>query len=337
MTAAPALRAPLWWSLATGLCSPAVRLLQPGRFRAWPRSDVPTVWLHAASLGETKGLLRLAAALDGVPLTLTATTASGLQRLRAERPDLASGLLPWDAPGAVEDFLEARRVAMAVLLEAELWPTACAALSRRGVPSALAAARCSPRSRRRWRLLARAVPGLTESVTVVWADGPAARLAGCGFQDVRDGASLKWAGAPRASATPEPGRLAAISFHARHLPALLRLARSHPRAAWSWFPRRTVLAPLARATARLAGLRPVPHEAIPGPGEVWIAPRLGLVRERLPGCEAAWVAPGHDAQEPSRLGVPRLLNAPEAGPDGARSPEATLREVVSWIRSGLGA
>lgn len=334
MTPAPPFTPPWWWRAAGSLTRPLARALLPDRCGPWPVASAPTTWLHAASLGETKGLLRLAASLDGAPLTLTATTASGLARLRRERPDLASFLLPWDDATTVDAFLASRRVERAVFLEAEAWPTAFSRLAIRGAPLAMAAVRCGPRSRARWRRLSRLVPGMTESVSIAWADGDPDDPRGCGFSDVRPGASLKWAGIPPATPSIAPGRLAAISFHVRDLLAIARLARAHRGASWLWFPRRIALVPVCRLLARILHLRPIADSASPAPGEVWIAPRLGLVPSRLPGCEAAWVSPGHDLEEPSRLGVPHLLRGASAPSRTGRSPEETLGEVVAWLRKG---
>lgn len=328
---APAFETPRWWRMLGKATRPLACRLFPERTGPWPTSERPTIWLHAASLGETKGLLRLADALRDVPLTLTATTPAGISRLREERPDLGSFPLPWDDAATVDEFLAARRVERAVFMEAEAWPAAFERLAARSIPFAMVAARCGDRSRGRWRRLGRLFPGMTESVSIAWADGPASRLEDVGFRAVRDGASLKWAGVRAARVPVVPGRVAALSFHPRDLPRLRTLVLENPGSAWLWFPRRPSLAPVARLLARFCGLRPVPDDIHPSAGEVWIAPRLGLVRSMLPGCEAAWVSPGHDRDEPLRLGVPRLLGREERIGHGP-APEDTLREVVDWTR-----
>jgi hypothetical protein len=279
----------------------------------------------------------VAASLGSSDLTLTATTAAGLARLRRERPDLASFPLPWDDATTVDLFLAARRVERAVFFEAEAWPAAFGRLASRGIPLAMASVRCSPRSRRRWRLFSALFPDWTKSVSMAWADGPARALEDLGFAAARSGASLKWAGVPAVPATPIPGRVAALSYHLRDLPRLASLVRGHPGRAWLWFPRRLSLVPVSRLLAKALGLEVVSDDASPAPGQAWISPRLGLVVERIPGCEAAWVSPGHDREEPRRLGVPALLDAPSEGSTGSDNhdkilaPEAALRELVAWI------
>lgn len=328
---------PLWWRLLGMATRPAARALWPDRTGLWPRAERGTVWLHAASVGEAKGLLRVAASLEGRDLTLTATTAAGLARLRRERPDLASFPLPWDDAATLDLFLAARRVERAVFFEAEAWPAAFGRLASRGIPLAMASVRCSPRSRRRWRLFSALFPGWTNSVSMAWADGPARSLETLGFAAVRSGSSLKWAGVPAVRARAVQGRVAALSYHLRDLPRLATLVRSHPGKAWLWFPRRLSLVPVSRLLAKALGLEVVSDDALPASGQAWIAPRLGLVTSRLPGCEAAWVSPGHDREEPLRLGVPALLDTPFVGNTGSDNhdmilaPEAALSALVDWV------
>jgi len=325
-------RPPRWWTATTSGLRPAVRLLASDRLGPWPEASADSVWLHAASLGEAKGLLRLAAALDGIPLVLTATTPSGLARLRSDRPDLPSFPLPWDHPDAVSDFLARRRVRAAVFLEAEAWPSTLSVLAARGIPTAFAAVRCGPASNRRWNRFERVFPGLLKTATA-WADGPADALSSAVWGAVRSGASLKWAGVEPATPQIRSGRIAALSLHLRDLPTLANLVQAHPGASWLWFPRRLSLVPLLRVLARRRGLRVVAPEAEPGPGEVWIAPRFGLVAHRLPGCERAWVSPGHDRQEPLRLGVPNLIGGiePVPGSSPPATPECTVAEILAWL------
>jgi 3-deoxy-D-manno-octulosonic-acid transferase len=280
----------------------------------------------------------LAETLPPAQVVLTSTTRSGLERLRSLRPDLPSFLLPWDHPATLARFLERRRVRAAVFLEAEAWPWTLSVLASTSRPAAFAALRCGPASRRRWLRFHRAFPGLLET-TIAWADGPAERALDLGFGEVRSGASLKWARVPR-TIPPRihPERIALLSLHARDVPAVARLVRSHPGHAWLWFPRRLALVPVLRLLARALGLVSVSNQVEPTPGQVWIAPRFGLVPERLPGCQAAWVSPGHDREEPLRLGVPLLLAGafPTIEPDHP-GPEETLEQVRSWLLAALQA
>lgn len=329
-------RPPRWWTVTTTLLRPLVGLVSPDRLGPWPAADAPAVWLHAASLGETKGLLRLAQTLPAAQLVLTSTTRSGLNHLRTARPDLPSFLLPWDHPAPLKMFLERRQIRAAVFLEAEAWPWTLSVLAGTGRPAAFAALRCADASRRRWRRFDRRFPGLL-ATTTAWADGPAEAVSDLGFGKVHAGTSLKWAGiAPLEPPRIYPERIAALSLHARDLPALLRLVRAHSHRAWLWFPRRLYLVPVLRLAARALGLRLVRTFDAPGPGQVWIASRFGLVVDRLPGCHAAWVSPGHDREEPLRLGVPLLIDDSPSAPQPPHPDPETIRdEIVTWLKKAL--
>ena len=336
----PPFRVPLWYECA-GWCSRIVPLLvSRGRLGHWASARNPTVWLHAASLGEAKGLLRLAEVLDDVPLTITATTASGLARLRAQRPDLESYLLPWDEESVVRRFLKTRQVRCAIFLEAEMWPCVLQELSRADIPIALASARSGPRSHKNWNRLRAYFPGITATPSLVWVDGPATALEDCGFRNLLDGASLKWAGVRTRKSSVVAHRAAALSLHLRDLLTLRRLVKRAPGKGWYWFPRRIWMRPIFRFWARFLGLRSVPDPSKLAPGKIWIAPRFGLVNKVVPGCSTAWVSPGHDRIEPIRLGVPELMHTEGLGSGGnLPTPEGTREAIAAWARStarGIG-
>jgi len=139
------LRIPGWYALAGRLARGGLRLFGSERIGPWPPARTETVWIHAASLGEAKGPLSVLRFLPpGLPLTLTATTSAGLERLR--EAGLEVFRLPRDDRASVDDFLRSRGVRAALFLEAEAWPVALEALSRRDIPVAFAAFRSLPSS-----------------------------------------------------------------------------------------------------------------------------------------------------------------------------------------------
>lgn len=108
------------------------------------------VWIHAASAGEARAALPLAAALaDTHPIRLSTFTASGLARFRESLPDVPASLSPLDLPGAWRRFFTRTSPRLAVLLEGELWPNLLAEARRRGLPVVLASARMTPGAARR--------------------------------------------------------------------------------------------------------------------------------------------------------------------------------------------
>jgi 3-deoxy-D-manno-octulosonic-acid transferase len=123
------------------------------------RMDKP-VWLHAVSVGEVlvarkliDELLRRKPDLDVV---LSTTTSTGHAVARRTAPDRLLVLYnPVDLKFCVRRALDAIRPRLLVLVEAEVWPNLVAESRRWGIGVALANARLSPRSERRYR---RALP-----------------------------------------------------------------------------------------------------------------------------------------------------------------------------------
>lgn len=328
---------PPWYAFVGRAAKFVGRAVGSPRVAPWPRTPAGSVWIHAASLGELKGAIRLARAFAGQrPVTMTCTTSAGLAKLGRESPDILRGILPLDERSVVESFLETMRPACAVFLEAEAWPVALAALSDRSIPVAFAAFRDAPASIAKWKRFARLFPGWTDSVDTVWT-GDAGRIqavGALGFRDVRPGGPLKWAGIPIRPSDPCATRSAAISIHARDLAALGKLVARWPGAGWLWYPRRLALRIPLGLLARALGLRIV-DEPCPNPGEVWIAPRFGLVAGTLPICRLAWVSPGHDLEEPRFLGVAEVFtgNPPIGVSANDRVPDAVAADIVAWAMS----
>jgi len=159
-----------------------------GRY-AGPADDAAArpVWIHAVSLGETRAVGVLVAALrarlPGMRLLLTHGTATG----RAEGrklllPGDAQAWLPWDTPGAVSRFLAQFRPAVGLLMETEVWPNLVAGCRAAGVPLALVNARLSDKSQREAERLALLSRPAFAGLSAVWAqtEDDARRLRGLG-------------------------------------------------------------------------------------------------------------------------------------------------------------
>lgn len=325
---------PRWYRWSGRIARCICRILRSDRLGPWSSADEPTIWLHAASVGEAKGILSLLRFLpQGTPLTLTATTRSGLERLASTGNP--AFLLPLDEPVSLRTFLERRRVSRAIFFEAEAWPCALQMLHERAIPTAFAAFRSSRASLRRWRRFSRLFPGWTRGASTVWTDsvtfvGAVERL---GFSRVRPGTGLKWAGHDIALPPVHTGvpLAAAVSFHLRDLPTVIDLAHSHPSHGWLWFPRRPARRWLHRLCARIAGLRVV--EGAPGRGEVRISETFGETARWLPCTRWCWVSPGHDLEEPARYGVPEVWTGrpPRKTAKLGFASDRTAREIAQWL------
>jgi len=326
---------PAWYRAMGRILTPVFRVARSPRTGPWHTIEPGATWIHAASLGELKGVLRL---LESLPAAhrvyLTSSTESGLDLLRREVPQHPTGLLPLDSESVAREFLDALRPSCALFFESEAWPCHLAELSRRAIPIAFAAFRTTPTSMRRWKRFTSIFPGWTDSVTTAWTDGssPSGALRKLGFRDVRQGHSLKWAGWPVAPPAPPSHRRAAMSLHLRDLTEIVRMMRRDPQAGWLLFPRRLWLRHLLRILVRRIGLG-IAHQPSPEQGQVWIAPRFGMAREQLATCPWAWVSEGHDTEEPFVLGAkdvwtgspPRKVERTEI------STEQTRTEIVKWI------
>jgi 3-deoxy-D-manno-octulosonic-acid transferase len=273
-----ALLAPLWIpALALGmLVSPRLRLSFGERLRPLPFSTPGGVWVHAASVGESEAAAPLLRALgqQGVPVTATAQTATGRDRLRARFPGLAVRLAPLDLPGLVHLSLRRVRPRALVLVETELWPHLIVAAARAGAAVLIVSARLSDRSLPRYRLARPLFASVLRRARVILAQTAedAARFVALGAREdcVRVGGDLKLDAPPAAPASGEllgalgRGRwLLAGSTHEGEERALLEaweaLRGSAPDLRLVLVPRHPERAggvlELARARGHRAGLR----------------------------------------------------------------------------------
>ena len=127
-----------------------------------PRPAGNLVWLHAASVGETRSALPLladflAAQPDTHILITTGTRTSATlvgQLKHASFPDidrLTHQYLPLDRPLWVKRFLDHWSPQLAIFVESELWPNLLLEMRRRNIPATLINGRLSEKSFKFWR------------------------------------------------------------------------------------------------------------------------------------------------------------------------------------------
>ncbi|MBD3344088.1 MAG: hypothetical protein GF401_03395 [Chitinivibrionales bacterium] len=114
------------------------------RFRApspeTPVGDKHVVWLHAASLGETKLLVAFIDILSekhpDMHFFCTATTRTGVERLRMKHHEriLEIGFLPVDTLKLMKKTVENFNISRVWLMELELWPSMMLTCMREGIP-----------------------------------------------------------------------------------------------------------------------------------------------------------------------------------------------------------
>jgi len=324
-----------------------------------PQPRPGCLWVHAVSVGEVQAaaaLVReLKARVPGLEIVLTTVTATGAQRARTIfGAEVRHCYLPYDLPGPVGRFLDRIQPSAVVVLETELWPTLYRALGRRGIPLAIASARLSDRSVKRYRRLASLIRDTLSSGVVIGAqsEADAARFVDVGApaDRVRVTGNVKFdleipetviaagrefrsrcaAGRPVwiAGSTHEGEESAALAAHAlvraRHPSALLLLVPRHPQ---RFDAVRALLARGGHAfAARSAG-------ALPAAGdEVLLVDTIGELQTFYAAADAAFVGGslvpvgGHSLLEPAVLGLPVI-----SGPWTQNAPE------VADLLAGAGA
>jgi 3-deoxy-D-manno-octulosonic-acid transferase len=146
-----------WGAFREGAGDAAERLGRP----AWASKARP-VWVHAASVGEVRGMAPVIARLAPAPVVVTCSTAAGRAEARATPGVAAAFLAPADLWPCAASFLSRLRPSALLVAESELWPLTLVLARGRKVPTALVNACLSERSGRRWlwgRTLAAAALG----------------------------------------------------------------------------------------------------------------------------------------------------------------------------------
>jgi 3-deoxy-D-manno-octulosonic-acid transferase len=117
-------------------------------------------------------------------MVLTSATPTGRARGRALFGDADVRFLPYDAPAAVERFLDRIQPRLAVIMETELWPNLFCACERRGVPLVLASARLSEKSVARYQRFGQLFRGIFSgsSLLAVQTEQDAERFIAIGAQ-----------------------------------------------------------------------------------------------------------------------------------------------------------
>jgi 3-deoxy-D-manno-octulosonic-acid transferase len=120
-----------------------------------PRPPGTLLWMHGASVGESRLLLELFATIrqrrpDAHALVTTQTTTSA-DMIAANPPlHVIHQMAPVDGPAAVRRFLKHWKPDAAVFAEGEIWPNMLQGLKRAGIPAALANARMTTKTLASW-------------------------------------------------------------------------------------------------------------------------------------------------------------------------------------------
>ena len=113
------------------------------------------LWLHAASVGESRLLLDVFAALrkrrSNLHAVITTQTTTSADMIASwSPPNVIHQMAPVDGPKAVEAFLQHWQPDAAVFAEGEIWPNMLVELKRHQVPAALVNARMTDKTLSSW-------------------------------------------------------------------------------------------------------------------------------------------------------------------------------------------
>jgi 3-deoxy-D-manno-octulosonic-acid transferase len=147
---------------ALALCAAAPlgaerRLMARERLGRWRRAGAhgarPAIWVHAASLGETRTaaplMARIRRACPAARIVLTYQTPAARAAARETAAD-ETHYFPVDTPRVLERVLSSLRPRLFLFVETEIWPSLLLTLADREVPAAMVTASVSARSYRRY-------------------------------------------------------------------------------------------------------------------------------------------------------------------------------------------
>jgi len=115
---------------------------------------VPPLWLHCASVGETRSAAPLVARLRervARPLVISTTTLTGRAIAEEQLAADVATLLPIDALRIVDRVFRSVRPRVLMVVETELWPGLLRAASAVGAPIAIVSGRLSARALEQYR------------------------------------------------------------------------------------------------------------------------------------------------------------------------------------------
>jgi 3-deoxy-D-manno-octulosonic-acid transferase len=199
--ALPLVLARLWWR---GRKEPGYRGHWGERlgFHGTPAGAMPSIWLHAVSVGETRAaeplVDALLAAYPGHRILLTHMTptgrATGQQLFAKHGARFLQSYLPYDTGSMARRFLRHFAPRICILMETEVWPNLIAACHAAQVPVALVNARLSARSLRRGQRFGGLMPDAARALTLVAAQTPAdaQRITSLGAPNVAITGSIKF-------------------------------------------------------------------------------------------------------------------------------------------------
>lgn len=167
------------------------------------RPEAVLVWLHAASVGETKVALQVREGLsarrpDLFFLITTGTRTAANLIAQTAPPRTHHQYAPLDRPDVAARFFAHWRPDLGVFTESDLWPNLLLEAQAQRVPMALINARLSPKSQANWRRTPESARAVLSSFSVMLAAevSTAETLSGLSGKTAQLVGNLKLAAAP---------------------------------------------------------------------------------------------------------------------------------------------
>ncbi|MEZ4218885.1 MAG: glycosyltransferase N-terminal domain-containing protein [Myxococcota bacterium] len=374
ITALATLGAAPFGALALALV-PRWRVGLDARLGAVPRAPGRApggLWVHAASVGETRACAPLVRAwcARGESLHVTHTRADALAiDVGADARRTSRALAPLEHPWCAARALAAVAPRAIALVETEIWPVGIRVAAERGVRVGVVSGALSERSFARYRALSRVFRPTFGRLAFVAArsEADAERFLALGVRaaavavtgDLKAELAARPAAAPPAALVRARGALRLVVAGSTHegeeeavLDAFARVVRARTDAACVVAPRDVARAPRVVAVARARGLRARLRSAgldpPLAPGEVLVVDGLGELAAWYAVALVAFVggtfAPvgGHNLWEPALAGAfvlhgPRIENVRDAAAELASSGAATAVDDARALAAALDA
>jgi 3-deoxy-D-manno-octulosonic-acid transferase len=303
----------------------------------FPDIEGGSVWIHAVSVGEVQAAIPLVRALGrrfpGRTILMTTVTPTGAARVRSVFGDTVSHCyIPFETPSAVNNFFDATKPLIALIMETEIWPNLYHACGTRRIPLVLVSARISPKSVKSYQKL---LPLFRETLShgiVIAAqsevDAERFRSLGARPERTRVTGNIKF-DIELDAALPERGKTfrhayfgkrrvwIAASTHSREeemvLEAHQKVRQAIPDALLVLVPRHPERFETVRQLLQRQGLEYVSRtENAPAPQQVgiFLGDTMGEVTLFYSACDVAFVGGslvpigGHNLLEPAALGLP---------------------------------
>ncbi|RMG39496.1 MAG: hypothetical protein D6719_13205 [Candidatus Dadabacteria bacterium] len=221
------------------LFNPRGRKLLAQRFGDWQIALENVIWAHAASLGETNGLMPLIEKIEKEKparnVFFTATTTTGLDKAKEKVATVR--LLPFDSPIWIKRALKNLSIKSFICAEKEVWPALLSELKQRNVPCYMVNAMLSERSfrrYRRWQVFAEAICSFDLILAANKSSAERFRLLGVADDRITVTGSSKYDIKPSINSSSEALQLKK-RFFANDAPVLV-LGSFRPGEEKVWFP-----------------------------------------------------------------------------------------------------